>query len=355
MALEGISQRSIAATLTRAGILSPSGKAHWTATTISHILRNPIYSGTYVALRTKAEVPRIRRGQTYGKSSRVLREEGGHIPLPGLVTEAIVTEERFDELQQKLARNKAKGGRVTQFYLLRGMVRCELCGRAWRGKRQQTNGRTYYRYTCPGRERPNSGVRCHAGSYDGRRLEDRVWNRVVEFLTQPDVLLNCVRDRENARPDAVEKHEAAVGRLRRQLERVDSADAKAYSGYARGITDEEMYIRVRAELRAERRWIEEELEQTQAAQKTARSRVITADVVRKLLPQLKDRIEAATPEDKRFVLECLGAETTAGPSSVQLSLAVPESTLSAVSYRPGTVRWAQPPGGGAASVAPSMD
>jgi len=45
---------------------------------------------------------------------------------------------------------------------------------------------------------------------------------------------------------------------------------------------------------------------------------------------LKDRIETATAEDKRFFLECSSAEVTAGPSSIRLSLAVSESELSAV-------------------------
>ena len=331
----------MAAALTKAGIPSPSGKEYWSATTISHMLRNPIYCGRYVALRTKSIAPRTRRGQTYGKSTQTFRDVNGQVPLPGLVTEAAVNDEEFRRVQDRLARNKVEEGKVVRIYLLRGMVRCELCGRLWRGKCQQKNSRSNYRYVCPGRERPHTGVRCTAGSSNGMVLEARIWNRVVDFLTRPEVFLNAVEERESGHRDSVEEIEAAIKRLEGRRERIDAAEAKAYSGYARGLASEESYRRVRAELDAERRWIEEELKDRQGALNSARSRVIIAETVNMIRPQLLKRIQTAAPEDKRFVLECLGAETTVGPSGLQLSLAVPESSVSAVNNRPGAAVWDQ--------------
>ena len=341
MALEGSSQRRIAAALTQAGIPSPSGKEHWSPTTISHILRNPTYSGNYVALRNKSVVPQTRKGATYGKSTHALRDVSEQVPLPGLVLEPVVTEEEFQLVQDRLARNKAEGGKVAQFYLLRGMVRCELCGRRYRGKRQQINNRTYFRYACPGRERPNTGVRCGAATSNGPELESRVWDRVVEFLTRPEVFLDAVNQRDRGRQDSVEEIEAAIKRLEGRLERVDAAEAKAYSGYVRGLASEEAYSRVRSELKAERLWIEEELQDKQVVLRSARSREITAETVKTLQPKLEKRIQSAAPDDKRFVLECLGAETTVGPSGVQLALSVPDTVMSAVHNGPGWAGWEQ--------------
>ena len=341
MALEGCSQRSIAVALTQAGIPSPSGKEYWSPTTISHILRNPTYYGNYVALRNKSVVPQTRKGSTYGKSTHTLRDVTGHVPLPGLVLEPVVTDEEFQLVQDRLARNKAEGGKLTQFYLLRGMVRCELCGRRYRGKRQRINDRTYYRYTCPGRERPHTGVRCGAATSHGPELEARIWDRVVEFLTEPEVFLDAINERDKGRQDSAEEIEAAVKRLEGRRERVDAAEAKAYSGYVRGLASEESYGRVRTELKAERLWIEEELQEKQAALKSARSRVITAETIKTLQPQLLEHIQKAAPDDKRFVLECLGAETTVGPSGVQLALSVPDTVVSAVHNGPGWAGWDQ--------------
>ena len=334
MAHEGRSQRRIAASLSQAGISSPSGKEYWSPTTISHILRNPTYYGNYVALRSKSVVPQTRKGSTYGKSTHTLRDVAGHVPLPGLVLEPVVTGEEFQVVQDRLARNKAEGGKVSQFYLLRGMVRCELCGRRYRGKRQRINGRTYYRYACTGRERPHTGVRCGAATSNGPGLEARIWDRVVEFLIQPEVFLDAINERDKGGRDSVEEIEVAIKRLKGRRERVDAAEAKAYSGYVRGLASEEAYGRVRAELRAERIWIEEELQDNQAVLRSARSRVITAEMVRTLQARLQEHIRKAAPDDKRFVLECLGAETTVGPSGVQLALSVPDTVVSAVHNGP---------------------
>ena len=345
MALEGSSQRSIAAALTQAGIPSPSGKAHWSPTTISHIVRNPTYRGNYVALRNKSVVPQTRKGSTYGKSTHRFRDVSEQVPLPGLVLEPVVTEEEFQLVQDRLDRNKAQGGKVSQFYLLRGMVRCELCGRRYRGKRQRINDRTYYRYACPGRERPDTGVRCGAATSNGPELEARVWDRVVEFLTRPEIFLEAINERDEGRRDSVEEIEVATKRLEGRRERLDAAEAKAYSGYVRGLASEEAYSRVRSELKAERLWIEDELQDKQTALKSARSRRVTAETVKTLHPKLLKHIQNAAPEDKRYVLECLGAETTVGPSGVQLALAVPESAMSAVHNGPGRAGRATERGG----------
>ncbi|MCH8088977.1 MAG: recombinase family protein, partial [Chloroflexi bacterium] len=196
MALEGVSQRRIARLLTQAGIPSPSGKRQWSTSTIAHILSNPTYSVTYVALRTQAVEPKVRRLESYGKTSRKRRDEQDQLPLPGLVKEPVVSPEDFARVQVRLARNKAERGKVTQFYLLRGLLRCEVCGRRWRGKILRSGSRIYYRYLCIGTEARDDGMRCACGSLKGPVLEGRVWDRIVSFLSAPEVFLRLLRGRK---------------------------------------------------------------------------------------------------------------------------------------------------------------
>ena len=71
----------------------------------------------------------------------------------------------------------------------------------------------------------------------------------------------------------------------------------------------------------------------------ARRAAVRADAIKELYPRLVERIEQATFDDKRFVLECLDAVVTVGRSGVALSLAVTEQELSSVSSSPGRAGW----------------
>ena len=118
-------------------------------------------------MRTHRVEPAVRRGLTCGKSSSRPRNSLEHVPLAGLVAEALDTPDKFDGVQERLARNKAQGGRVVQEYLLRGRVRCEECGRNCRGKAQRLKAKTYYRYLCNIRERYSGVTACRRSSIRG--------------------------------------------------------------------------------------------------------------------------------------------------------------------------------------------
>ena len=217
-----------------------------------------MYRGEYVALRTQRVEPKQRIRATYGRSSHKPRDQSEHIHLPSLVSEPIVTPEEFDLVQQRLDRNKARGEKVVMAYLLRGMVRCEHCSRHWRGKATGKRGKTYYSYLCNGMEDKGNGFRCDASSMSGPKLEERVWAKVVEFLSQPELFLGTIDQSQQANNEAIDHINAAIRKLDQRRQKVEAAEARAYNGYARGLASAETYRRVGAEFRAERAWIAEE-------------------------------------------------------------------------------------------------
>ena len=145
-----------------------------------------------MALRTQRVEPKSRLGDTYGRSTHRPRDEREHISLPDLVTEALVTPEEYARVQERLTRNKAQGGRVVQAYLLRGMARCESCGRHWRGKLYRSRGWSDFRYICNGTDGRRQRIKCTSRSMDGPNLERRIWERIRAFLATPDVFLAAV-------------------------------------------------------------------------------------------------------------------------------------------------------------------
>ena len=342
MALEGTPLDRIARTLTEAGIPSPTGKPRWNASTLAKILTNPIYRGDYYALRTQSALPSERRGNTYGKSSRRQRDPSDWVLLPDLVAEAYVSHEDFALVQERMARNKAQGGTVRQQYLLRGTVRCEGCGRPWRGKIERYKGAVKHRYICSGTDRARPGRLCTAPSMNGQKLEKRIWQRVVEFLTTPEVFLAAAKERTGNTQSALEMAQMAIKRLEGRIKELDTADARAFGAYARGITSEQTYARTAAELKGERAWLGEDLVSQKRVIAESHRLAANAVNVQKMYPFLVERIEKAEFEDMRFVLECLDAQVEVGKSGVTLSLAVPDDppgVRDAVSTRPRAGGW----------------
>lgn len=132
---EGASLSRIVNRLFAHGVASPTGKPRWRHTTVRFLLRNPAYTGTLYACRSRARRSQVRRSalQPVGKrhndsASPRPREEwvvAGTIP-------ALVTQEQYELVQEKLARNRQFAARNNKAhdYLLRGLVSCGLCGLA---------------------------------------------------------------------------------------------------------------------------------------------------------------------------------------------------------------------------------
>ncbi len=342
LALECNSIRSIARSLAADAISSPRGKPYWATSTIAGILSNPAYAGDYVALRTRSIEPNNRKGNTYGKTSKIVRDTAEQVAIPNVISQAIVTRQEYERVERRLAANKAQGGRVNQRYLLRGRLKCEVCSRQLRGKVIRSKGKPYYRYLCPAIESQVKGNRCSSRSVNGPPLETSIWEKTVEFLLEPELFIRAAEEHHEGHGPSVEVLEASTKRLEDKLVKLDAADARAYSGYARALTSEETYQSVAAELRAERGWVEEELTQQATSLYEAKQHLVSAEEVRKLYPLLAQRLEQASFDDQLFVFECLDALASVGPSGVTLSLAVPHDGLSSVSTRPGRAGWVKP-------------
>ena len=341
MAIDGVSTRRISANLAETGVPSPRGRQLWSQTTIAKMLTNPIYSGIYVALRTKAVEPGYRIGHTYGKTGRRRTDPADQVTIEGLVSEPIVSVEEFDLVQRRLARNKAQGGRASRNYLLRGRLRC-ACGKKWRGKTQRKNDSTYYRYVCPGREAAGPD-RCSMISVNGSQLEEQVWEKAVEFLTSPDVVLAEVEGHLQEAQQVAPQLEADIAKLERSVANLDSADQRAYQGFAKGITSEKTYLGVKAGLDVEGGLLADELERRREALEDLRQKTVDIKLVNELRSRIADKLANASEDDKRFVLDCLDGQVSLSRTGRLLTVAVPESQPSSVNTRPWAGGWDESP------------
>jgi len=329
MLLTGTPDRRIAAILTKAGVPSPSGKPGWTSRAIFRIATNPAYCGDYTALRHEAVLPKARKGQTYGKTSNRLRSAADQVVLNGLLTQPVVSREEFEAVQERRVQNKTLGGHRTRQYLLRGMVFCESDGRHYTGTTQRSQ-RTPYAYRCTARTREIGFPRCQSRILPGPQLERAVWEAVKAFLEQPELFLSEVQGYGSSQQRSAETIRERLKGLQRQLAQYGFYRQRAYDEYVRGLADEETYRRVAAGYRAQEVWLQEELERQGRELEMAERNVLDAEAVRGLYSVLKGRLEQASEEDKRFVLESLRTRIVIGAEAITVELAVPQRILETV-------------------------
>lgn len=123
---EGQSLMGITRHLVARGVRSPYGRLRWKQSTVRGIVSNPVYTGTGYIGRSHRTPSRCR----HSPLAPVGRDHGGHPRTPRdewiavAQVPAIISQERFDLVQAKLACNQqfARRNNTAHQYLLRALV-----------------------------------------------------------------------------------------------------------------------------------------------------------------------------------------------------------------------------------------
>jgi site-specific DNA recombinase len=230
---------------------SPRGNPRWSAASLRGVLTNPAYTGKLCVGRRRFRPPRTRRSATHGigKPARgadfTPRDEWS---LVGFIP-ALVTEDIFDRVQQKLASNMKQAARNNKShpYLLRALVSCGACQSACIS-RTTNGGRSYYVCRCLAQPLYSGhDKRCRSRYIPADQLDTIVWHDLVEIISEPEAIVNALQRAHHghwlpqqlqARREALRKAQAT---LRQQLERLTEA-------YLAGIVQLPEYQRRRHEL-----------------------------------------------------------------------------------------------------------
>jgi len=338
MALTGTTLWGIAAELTRRGIPTPKGAPVWASSTIGAMLRNRTYAGVVEALKKECVAPKHRSKDTYGKSSSRLRPPEERIPLNGLVVQPVVTEAEFAWVQQRLAFNQQFASKNTRLrtYLLRGLIRCALCGRSYCGK---TVGPNSY-YYCGGQSHADWGaVKCPAQKFHASRIEAAAFGMVTEFLRGPEGFLSEMRRRKGLQEHSEKSIHRELDDLQRQERASREAEAKAFRLAASTNVSEDVFQQEVGLIRARQKWIREQRDRLLIQLADVQRYTVDASSIKLMRERLESRVVTATAEDRRFILEALGTQIIAhGDGTWELQLEVPRQIpqqADIVSTRPG--------------------
>jgi site-specific DNA recombinase len=316
--------------LTGQGVPTRTGKERWDRSVVWGMLRNPAYAGTAVFGKTRIvhEQPGLNRtarlqGRTVPRPVKVVdrpREEWTGIPVP-----AIVDEETFDRVQQRLADNKRFAARNTKVpSLLQGLAACSACGYGYYRTSATTARRKIYYYRCLGSDdyRYQGGRVCQNKPVRADYMDEVVWNHVTGLLADPALIRAEIGKRiERARTsDPVTRKR---GQLEQALAKTTASIAAMITAFSEQLlTIDELRGRM-PDLRARETGLKDQIAalDAQAADRDAYLRL--ADDLEGFLARLRQSSATATTEDKQRVLRALVQDILIGPDKITIRHRIP--------------------------------
>lgn len=151
---------------------STAGK--WLPGRVGNIIRSTTYMGIH----------------QYGKRTRKNRE------IIERKVPAIITKDIWNAAQRVLTNNQIMSVRnAKHFYLLRGLIVCENCGRRYHGT--VSKGAAYY--ICAGRKgyKLNKDKKCIAKSITMSWLDDAVWEDCMKYINNPELALKNIEEMQS--------------------------------------------------------------------------------------------------------------------------------------------------------------
>jgi site-specific DNA recombinase len=257
----------------------------------SHI-RNMIVSRTYMGQHL------------FGKRSKNKNRQPVVRDVP-----AVVTEELWSSAQQVLNSNRIEASRNTRRpYLLKGLIKCGLCGLTFSGMRINKQQDHYYR--CNGRQQARGlygidGRKCPSRTLNGDYVERLVWADIESFLRNPGEIIERLRERFSIQGGERDRLKKQISEFATRLNEKTAEKDRVLGLYRRGRIDD-------ATLDAQLDQVDGDTTDIQTRLDTARRQLAAGDPTAQLqsaeslLTMLRKRLDGPIPDDlKRRIIEIL--------------------------------------------------
>jgi site-specific DNA recombinase len=278
----------------------PSGL--WRPNTVSVILNNPVYKCEYTFGRRTA----------HGQPREIVT-----CPVPPLVSV-----ETWAAAQAALERNMLWSGRnAKREYLLRGLMRCGLCGHLYIGDGTKYNCYAHRRPTilygrALGKER-----RCPAPAMNAARIESQIWTDVEEHLRNPERTLRQIAAKLRGQQDTSEAARAELAAKQREMASLQDERDILYTYFRKGKMSERDLDRQEEKIAAEEAKLAKETASLAEQLTTLDDVAARLDKAAALLQRLRARMDSGplTPALKRELVEALVDSIVVCPLPIDLN------------------------------------
>ncbi len=283
MFLSGSTQRAIAHHLNAQGVIHPLGpdgegvNRLWHEATISKLLRDTVYAGTFRWRKTTAR-KRLGRRITFIKAP-----ESTQIACS---VPAIISIEDFQETLRILQENLRRSRRnARNFYLLRSLVKCGCCGRTYVGLTASSRRRNQY-YRCGSHFRKIGVEPCEGKAVRADFLDEKVWDHCAAFIRNPAAVLDEVRHTILASQQDQNDLSSRIASLDSMLTGKMSERARVINLVRRGLINDQEAEHELTRLQQEVNQLQTERDELTKGQESAESlelRLLNAETMLKLM------------------------------------------------------------------------
>jgi site-specific DNA recombinase len=154
---------------------------------------------------------------------------------------AIVEEQTWNKAQAVLKSNWLFGIRgAKNQYLLRGLVKCDLCNLTYIGLNAlRPNGKRDFYYRCNGKHGARGlygerGQRCPSKAINGDYLEQTIWSDVESFLRNPGSVIEQLKVRFERQDVDADRNRRALAKLERVIEQKAGERDRVVGLYRKG-------------------------------------------------------------------------------------------------------------------------
>jgi DNA invertase Pin-like site-specific DNA recombinase len=327
---EGASIAELTRWLTSQDVPTRTGKHRWDRSVVWGMLRNPAYAGRAMFGKTMVvpESPGLNRvarlqGRSTPRASKTIdrpRAEWTEIAVP-----AIVSQDTFDRVAQRLADNKRFASRNSRDpSLLQGLAACTSCGYGYYRTSTRTTNKKIYYYRCLGSDdyRYENGRVCANKPVRADYLDTVVWDHITTLLSDPTLIRAEIDKR---------LHTAHTSDpTNRQRARLDTALAKTTRGIAalieafgeQLITIDELRARI-PDLRARETNLRHQLNALDTQLADHQAYLTLATDLKEFLTQLRHGAETSTTDQRRRILRLLVKDVLIGPEKVTIRHRIP--------------------------------
>jgi site-specific DNA recombinase len=315
--MERLSIGEVVRRLGATGTVTASGKPYWDRSTVWGLLQNPAYMGRAAFGKTQARdrLPRIRAqrhsAEVPRKGYSTVRTDPSQwveISVPAIVSEGF-----FQSVQEQLAENRksARQRGHGAVYLLQGLTVCGHCHYAYYGKKvskaaAKGQRRNYAYYRCIGTDAYRFGGErvCDNQQIRTDRLDELVWQQVVELLAHPGRLKNeyerrlgILEEKEKTNPDT-----AALERQRLQLEKGKS---RLIDSYAEGMIDKMDFDPKMRNLKSRLEQLDQQIQESRHHQVGQRELFLVINRLEEFAAAVHDRLGTVDFVTKREIIRGL--------------------------------------------------
>src|SRR5699024_3620575 len=225
---------------------------------VKYILNNPVYKG-FVRFNNYQNWSAKRRSGKSGENEVIL-VKGKH--------EAIISEEMFDKVHEKLVSKSFKPGRpIGGDFYLRGLIKCPECGNNMVCRRtyyntKKSKERTIKRYYICSLFNRSGSAACHSNSIKAEVVEAVIHKHLNIILSQPEVVGKICEDViENIKHKQMDPIETVddIDTLKRQKHKIKTQQDRLLELFLDDQMDSTLLSEKQKELNAQLATIEEKI------------------------------------------------------------------------------------------------